>query len=71
MGYKILGQIDRKRYTDLSHEGLEGPFLFESGKVLYYDPQEGKYYDRDSDFYISHKEMVQEHWGWKPCDQPQ
>ena len=71
MGFKVLGQIDRERYTDLSHEGLEGPFMFESGKVLYYDPQEGKYYDRDSDWYVSHKEMVQEHWGWKPCDQHQ
>tara|TARA_A100001035_G_scaffold215515_1_gene175339 strand:+ start:185 stop:400 length:216 start_codon:yes stop_codon:yes gene_type:complete len=71
MGFKVLGQIDRERYTDLSHEGLEGPFMFDSGKVLYYDPQEGKYYDRDSDFYISHKEMVQEHWKWTPCDQGQ
>ena len=66
MGYKVLGQIDRERYTDLSHDGLEGPFMFESGKVLYYDPSEGKYYDRDTDFYVSHKEMVLEHWGWKP-----
>ena len=46
MGYKVLGQIDRKRYTDMSSEGLEGPFMFESGKVLYYDTQEGKYYDQ-------------------------
>ena len=40
MGYKVLGQIDRERYTDLSHEGLEGPFMFESGKILYYDKAE-------------------------------
>ena len=61
MGYKVMPSIDRKRYTDLSHEGLEGPFVFESGKVLYYDPKEGKYYDRDSDFYISNEEMEQHH----------
>ena len=30
MGYKVLGQIDRERYTDMSHDGLEGPFMFES-----------------------------------------
>ena len=34
-------------------EGLEGPFMTKSGKVLYYDPKEGKYYDSDSDFYLS------------------
>jgi hypothetical protein len=61
MAHYTLPPIDRKRYTDLSHEGLEGPFVFESGKVLYYDPKEGKYYDRDSDFYISNEEMEQHH----------
>ena len=65
MGYKVLGQIDRERYTDLSHEGLEGPFMFSSGKVLYYDPKEGKYYDRDSDFYVDHKEMWNVHYDFK------
>ena len=63
MGYKVLGQIDRERYTDLSSEGLEGPFMFESGKVLYYDTQEGKYYDRDTDLYVDHKEMWHTHYG--------
>jgi hypothetical protein len=48
--------IDRERYTDLSHEGLEGPFMLNSGKVVYYDTAEGKYYDRDSDMYLSNEE---------------
>ena len=48
-GYKVVPSINRERYTDLSHEGLEGPFSLKSGKVVYYDPQAGKYYDRDSD----------------------
>jgi len=52
-GHKVLPNIDTERYTDLSHEGLEGPFRLESGKVVYYDPQEGKYYDRDTDMYMS------------------
>ena len=50
-GYTVLPPIDRERYTDI--EGLEGPFMLRSGKVVYYDPREGKYYDRDSDMYMS------------------
>ena len=38
-------------------EGLEGPFTFASGKTLYYDPKEGKYYDRGSDIYVDDTEM--------------
>lgn len=44
-------QIDRERYTEIP--GMEGPFALRSGKVVYYDPKEGKYYDRDSDMYMS------------------
>ena len=54
-GYKVLPGIDRERYTEIP--GLEGPFRTRSGKVLYYDPREGKYYDRDSDMYLSHEEF--------------
>jgi len=38
--------------------GLEGPFLFPTGFVLYYDPGEGKYYDRGSDVYLSDREAA-------------
>ena len=41
-----------------AREGLEGPFKFASGKVLYYDPMEGKYYDAGSDIYIGNNEMM-------------
>ena len=54
MGYKILQPIDTKRYTPM--EGLEGPFMQTSGKVLYYAPGEGKYYDRDTDMYLETNE---------------
>jgi hypothetical protein len=37
-------------------KGLEGPFNF-SGRVLYYDPKEGSYYDPTTDFYVSREEM--------------
>ncbi len=32
--------------------GMEGPFRFRSGKILYWDPKEGKYYDRGRDMYV-------------------
>jgi hypothetical protein len=41
-----------------ARKGLEGPFNFD-GRVLYYDPKEGKYYDPRTDFYVSHKEYFQ------------
>ena len=53
MGYKIIPSIPA-RYTKM--KGLEGPFMYESGKVLYYDPTAGQYYDRDSDFYLDYEE---------------
>ena len=37
-------------------KGLEGPFNF-PGRVLYYDPREGQYYDPLTDFYVEQEEM--------------
>ena len=56
-GYYVMPPIDRERYTDIP--GLEGPFTLRSGKVVYYDPKEGQYYDRDSDMYMSYEEYMQ------------
>jgi len=53
-GYQVVRGIDKERYQ--SRDGLEGPFSAKNGKVVYYDPKEGKYYDPDSDFYIDHDE---------------
>ena len=50
----MVAPIDRERYTDLSYQGLEGPFRTKTGGVLYYDPKEGKYYDRDRDMYVDY-----------------
>lgn len=62
----VMPGIDRERYTDLSHEGLEGPFRMHNGKVVYYDPKAGQYYDRDTDMYISNEEMdTINHFGLK------
>jgi len=54
--YQTLPPIDRERYTPIPD--LEGPFMMLSGKVVYYDPKEGKYYDRDSDMYMDYDEMT-------------
>lgn len=34
--------------------GMQGPFRYEGGDILYYDPREGKYYDRRRDLYVQH-----------------
>lgn len=38
-------------------KGLEGPFHYPSGAVLYYDPKEGQYYDPTTDFYVPHEDV--------------
>ena len=52
-GFKVLEPIDRDRYQE--RDGLEGPYRV-GGKILYYDPKEGQYYDPDTDIYLSHDE---------------
>lgn len=56
MGYKVLGTVDSMRDRYGPRKGLEGPFNF-SGRVLYYDPKEGLYYDPTTDFYVFKEEM--------------
>jgi hypothetical protein len=38
-------------------KGLEGPFHYMNGRVLYYDAKEGQYYDPLTDFYVSADEV--------------
>ena len=52
-------------YTVFQHDtrfgpraGLEGPFHYPSGAVLYYDPKAGEYYDPKTDFYVSNEDVV-------------
>ena len=56
-GHKVLPAIDRDRYTEIP--GLEGPFRTLNGGVVYYDPKEGAYYDKDRDVYLSYDEFRQ------------
>lgn len=48
--YQVVPGIDRERYQE--RDGLEGPFRAQNGKVVYYDPKEGRYYDPDTDIYM-------------------
>ena len=40
-------------------KGLEGPFHYANGRVLYYDTKEGQYWDPRTDFYVDQEEMNQ------------
>lgn len=39
-------------------KGLEGPFEYPNGRVLYYDPKEGDYWDPLTDFYVPRDEVA-------------
>ena len=41
-----------------TRKGLEGPFHYPSGAVLYYDPKAGEYYDPRTDFYVSNDDVA-------------
>jgi hypothetical protein len=39
-------------------QGLEGPFHYPSGAVLYYDAKAGEYYDPRTDFYVDRADVA-------------
>lgn len=53
-GVVKMPRIDPDEYPPI--KGMEGPFQFRSGRILYYDPKEGRYYDRKTDMYLSRNE---------------
>ena len=55
-GYYKMPSMDAEKYQE--RDGLEGPFQTRSGKVVYYDPREGSYYDPDTDIYMSYEEFM-------------
>lgn len=60
MGHYIIAdraETDLMRTKYGPRKGLEGPFNF-GGRVLYYDPKEGQYWDPVTDFYVEYEEMV-------------
>jgi hypothetical protein len=58
-GYKVNPAADEDGMDAI--KGLEGPFRMKNGRVVYYDPKEGKYYDRRTDMYLSREEAAALH----------
>jgi hypothetical protein len=56
MGYRVLGERDAKWQP---RKGLEGPFFYPNGQVLYYDPREGSYWDPTTDFYVPYEDVAE------------
>ena len=50
--------INPREYPPI--RGMEGPFQFRSGRILYYDPSEGAYYDSKSDMYLGRNEIPED-----------
>jgi len=40
-----------------ARKGLEGPFHYPNGQVLYYDPVAGEYWDPRTDFYVPSEDV--------------
>lgn len=59
MGYRVLNYADRMREKYGPRKGLEGPFQYPNGQVLYYDPKEGAYYDPSTDFYVADEDVAE------------
>lgn len=55
MGYQVLSKDVMRGYEP--RRGLEGPFIFAGGRILYYDPKEGQYYDPSCDWFVSNEEV--------------
>lgn len=58
MAYAIIGERDNRWQP---RNGLEGPFYFATGRVLYYDAREGQYWDPLTDFYVPNDEVADLH----------
>lgn len=54
MAYTVFQRNDNYQ----PRKGLEGPFHYPNGRVLYYDPKAGEYWDPTTDFYVEHDEVL-------------
>lgn len=39
-------------------KGLEGPFHYPNGRVLYYSPKDGEYWDPRTDFFVPSQDVA-------------
>jgi hypothetical protein len=54
MSYRVI----KHNQTYGPRKGLEGPFHYPNGQVLYYDPQAGEYWDPLTDFYVEREDVA-------------
>lgn len=54
MAYKVFKH--NQEYE--ARKGLDGPFHYPNGRVLYYDTKEGDYWDPRTDFYVPRDEVA-------------
>jgi hypothetical protein len=57
VGYRVLGKTEDVFKGYGPRKGLEGPFVYANGQILYYDSREGQYWDPKTDFYMSNEDM--------------
>lgn len=57
MGYRVIGKTEDIFQGFGPRKGLEGPFYYD-GRILYYDPKEGQYWDPRTDFYVESDELA-------------
>jgi hypothetical protein len=57
VGYRILGKTEDVFKGYGPRKGLEGPFVYPNGQILYYDPREGQYWNPQTDFFKSNEDM--------------
>ena len=57
MSYRVLGRTEDLFKGFAARKGLEGPFVYANGRILYYDPKAGQYWDPRTDFFVDQAEM--------------
>jgi len=53
-----MPRINPREYP--AKPGLEGPFQFRDGRILYYDQREGRYYDSKTDMYLARNDIPED-----------
>ena len=43
--------------TYKKRKGLQGPFEYPNGRVVYFDPKQNEYWDPRTDFYLDYDEV--------------
>jgi hypothetical protein len=58
VGYRVLGKTEDVFKGYGPRKGLEGPFVYANGRILYYSPKDGEYWDPTTDWFVSADEVT-------------